>query len=165
MHAVHQTQKLTKLLQHLVALVENKVLHVLHRQVLALDETENTAWRPDNDLRLLFVELVDVCLDGHTSVEHGSLDVRHVFGETDVLVVDLVSELTGVAHDENGAFPGSRVELLEGSEHEHGGLAHAGFGLAKNVGSQDGLRNALLLDYTKKKQVGKRKCLESVSLR
>jgi hypothetical protein len=34
--------ELTKLLQHLVALVENEMLHVLQAQLLALDESEQT---------------------------------------------------------------------------------------------------------------------------
>lgn len=36
---------LTELLQHLVALVQDEVLHVLETQLLALDEGKQTAWK------------------------------------------------------------------------------------------------------------------------
>ena len=38
---------LTELLQHLVALVQDEVLHVLETQLLALDEGKQTAWKKE----------------------------------------------------------------------------------------------------------------------
>lgn len=52
--------------QHLVTFVEDKVLDVLEVQVLFPDESEDSAWRPNNNLRLnsnCFANLRRVVLD------------------------------------------------------------------------------------------------------
>jgi hypothetical protein len=71
----------------------------------------------------------------------------HVLAEAVVLVLDLESELAGVAQAEHEDVAALReVELLQGGEHEHSRLAHARLGLADHVHTQDGLGDALMLD-------------------
>jgi hypothetical protein len=40
--------------------------------------------------------------------------------------------------------------LLQSREHKHGGLSQSRFGLAEDICSQDGLRNAYLLDCSER---------------
>jgi len=62
-----------KLLQHLVALVENEMLHVLQAQLLALDESEQTTWSSDDDVRAVGFQNLLVLGDGQTSEENADL--------------------------------------------------------------------------------------------
>ncbi len=39
------------------------------------------------------------------------------------------------------------LQLLQGGQNEDRGLAHAGLGLAEDVHAQNGLRNALMLNW------------------
>jgi len=138
----------TEGLEHLVALIEDEVLAVRQVEVLGLDEREDAARGADEDVRgVVALEDVLVRLDRRATVENGGLDLREVLGEALVLVGDLEGELTGVAHDEDMALAVGGLELVEGGEHEDGGLAHAGLGLADDVHAEDGLRDALVLDW------------------
>ena len=73
------------------------------------------------------------------------LDAGHVLGEPLVLLADLEGELPGVAHHEHGDLSVLRLDLLQGGQHEDGGLAHPGLGLAQDVHAEHGLRDALML--------------------
>ncbi len=44
--------------------------------------------------------------------------VRHVLAEAVVLVTDLVSQLSGVAHNNDGDLSVHRLDLLKGSENK-----------------------------------------------
>ena len=93
----------TNLVEHLVTLIEHKALDVAKAEVLVANEGVKTTRGGDDDVRvgLLVLEDVDVVLDGSTAVEHSGLDVRKVLAETCVLVLDLESQLAGVAHDQD----------------------------------------------------------------
>jgi hypothetical protein len=80
-----------------------------------------------------------------TSVEHAGLDVRQVLGEALVLLLDLEGQLSGVAEHHHVHLAGHGLQQVQGGQHEHGGLAHAGLGLADDVGAQHGGRDALVL--------------------
>jgi len=54
-----------------------------------------------------------------------------------------------VAHNDDGNVAIDRLELLECSEDEDGGLTHTGLGLAEHVHAQNCLRDAFVLDLTK----------------
>jgi hypothetical protein len=51
-----------------------------------------------------------------------------------------------VGNDKDGNFTLHRLELLQCRNDEHGGLSHAGLGLADDVTAEDGLGDALVLD-------------------
>lgn len=116
--------------------------------MLVADQCVETTGSGDDDVRVgfLVLENVDVVLDGSTTVEDRGLDVRKVLAESGVLVLDLEGQLTSVAHDEDGALAVHRLDLLEGGQNENGSFTETRFGLTKNVGSKDGLRDAVLLD-------------------
>ena len=53
----------------------------------------------DNDVGAIVLEKLTVLADGNTAVENGALHVLKIFGEPFVLVMDLESELAGVAEN------------------------------------------------------------------
>jgi hypothetical protein len=140
--------KRTDLVKHLVTLIENESLDVAKGQLLVTDERVETTGGGDDDVgvRLLAGQGLHVLLDRGTTVEDSSLDVGQVLGETGVLVLDLVGELTGVAHDQDLAFARDGLQLVKSGEDEDSGLTKTGLGLAKNIDVQDSSRDANLLD-------------------
>jgi hypothetical protein len=67
---------------------------------------------------VLVLECLYVGLDGSSTVEHTGLDIGHVLAETVVLVTNLVSQLSGVAHNNDGDLSVHRLDLLKGSENK-----------------------------------------------
>lgn len=143
------SSRLTNLVEHLVTLIEDEALNVSETELLVSDEGVQTTGSGDDDVRvsLLVGEELNVFLHGSTTVEDGSLDVGHVLCESGVFVLDLVGELTGVAHDEDRGLTLDGLHLLESCEDEDGGLSQTGLGLADDIVTENGLRNALLLDW------------------
>ena len=138
----------TNLVEHLVTLIEHKALDVAQTKVLVANERVKATRGGDDDVRvsLLVLEDVDVVLDGSTAVEYSGLDVRQVLAETCVLVLDLESQLAGVAHDQHRALAVDRLDLLKSGQDENGSFTKTRLGLTKDVGSENCLRNAVLLD-------------------
>lgn len=138
----------TNLIQHLVTLVKNEGLHAAERQLLLANQRVQTTWSTNDDVgvRLLVREHFNILLHRGTTVEHGSLDIRQVLAESRVLVLDLVRQLAGVAHDKDGAFARNRLQLMESGQNEDSGLSKARLGLAKHIDVEDRGRNADLLD-------------------
>jgi len=131
-----------------IAFIEDEALEVREIEVALVDELLDTTGSADDDVGHLGLEEVLVLLYGDTAEEDLDLDLRHVFGETEVLLADLVCELAGVAEDEgvDGVVVLLDVELLESGEDEDGGLTGTGLGLADDVVGVDGLGQAFLLD-------------------
>ena len=92
---------LTRLVKHLVALIEDKVLQVGETEVLVANESIDTTGCSDNDVRVcvLVAEKLNVLLHRCSSVEDTDLDVGQELGKTVVFVANLVGQLTSVAHD------------------------------------------------------------------
>lgn len=105
---------------------------------------------------VLVLENLGVLLDGSATVEDASLDVGHVLGETVVLVADLESQLTSVAHDQDRAFAGDGLDLLKGCEDEDRSLTETRLGLADDITSEKRLRDTCLLNCTgdRKSEIG-----------
>ena len=139
---------LTNLIKHLVALIENESLDVAQRQLLIADQSVQTTGSGNHNVgvALLVRQNLDVLLDGSATVEDGSLDVGQVFGESGVLVLDLVGQLTSVAHHKDGALSRNGLQLVESGQDEDRSLTETGLGLAKNIDVEDSSRNADLLD-------------------
>jgi hypothetical protein len=136
------------LVKHLVALIENEDLAAVETKVLVSHESVQSAGCGDNDVRVgvLVLQNLGVLLDRGSSVENSGLHIGHVLAETCVFVFDLVSKLTSVAHNQDRGLASDWLDLLEGGENEDSGLTKTRFGLAKDVGTKDGLRDAYLLD-------------------
>lgn len=141
---------LTGLVQHLVTLVENEVLQVGEAEMPVTDERIDTSGCADDDVRvsILVAEKLNVFLDGCSTVKDTDLDVGQEFGETIILVPDLVSQLTSVAHDQNRSDTrlGLLIHLLKSSKDEDGCLSETRLGLAENIVAENGLRDGNLLD-------------------
>lgn len=138
----------TNLVKHLVALVQHEDADATKTQKLVPDESIQTAWGADNDVRmgLLVAQNFGVLLDGGTAIEHAGLDLRHILGESVVLVADLEGQLSGVAHHKHRTLACNRLDLLKRRKNEDGSFAQTRFSLANDVASDQGLRDASLLN-------------------
>src|SRR6266536_5724210 len=154
---------LTNLIQHLVTLIKNEDLAAAEAQELVTDESVQTTWCGDDDvwMCLLVLENLGILLDGSSTIEDCSFDIWHIFAETCVFVLDLICKLTSVTHNENGCFASDWFHLLKSCENENGSLTKTRFGLAENVGTEDGLRNANLLDCRINRAEGRLTCSPS----
>ena len=139
---------LTNLVKHLVAFIENEDLAAVQAKVLVSDKSVQSAWCGDDNVgvRFLILQNLGILLDGSSSIENSSFHIGHVLAETCVLVLDLVSKLTSVTHNQDRSLPSDWLDLLKSSEDEDCGLTKTRFGLAENVGTEDCLRDAYLLD-------------------
>ena len=95
---------------------------------------------------VLVLQGLHISLDRSTAVEDTRLDVRHVLAEAVVLVANLVSQLTSVAHDNDGDLAVDGLNLLKRGENEDGGLSETRLGLANDITTKQGLGNASLLN-------------------
>lgn len=141
--------KLTNLVKHLVTLVENKSLDVAERKLLVADKGVKTTGSTDDDIgeSVLIRQSLDILLNGSTTVEDGGLYIGKILAESSVFVLDLISQLTSVAHNQDGTLSRNRLQLVKGGKDEDSRLSKTGLGLAKNIDVQDSGRNANLLDY------------------
>ena len=64
---------LTQLLEHFVALVQDEVLDVLQVELLALDESQESAGSSDDDVRAVGLQDLLLFGDGEASEEHADL--------------------------------------------------------------------------------------------
>jgi hypothetical protein len=92
---------------------------------------------------------LNVLRHGCSSVKRADTNVWHVLGETRVLVFDLERQLACMAHNEDGDRAIHGFELLKRRKNEYSCLSVTGFCLTKNVHTEDGLGNALLLNYNR----------------
>lgn len=140
--------QLTNLVKHLVTLVENESLDITEAQLLLSHQSVQAARRSDNDVGVgvLVGKELNILDHWSSSVEDGSLDLGKVLGESSIFVLDLVCKLAGVAHDKNRSLAINGFHLLEGRQDKNCSLAETRLGLAKNIGSKNGLGNADLLD-------------------
>lgn len=139
---------LTRSIKHLVTFVEHEYFDASESKRLVAYESFESSRSADNDVRagVLALEDFGVFHDGSASIEDTCLDVRHVFAEPVVLVANLVSQLTSVAHNDDGNFSIDGLDLLEGSENEDSCLSQARLGLADNISTKKSLGNTGLLD-------------------
>ena len=116
--------------------------------MLVADQGVQTTWGSDDNVwvGILVLQGLNILHHWGSTVEDSGLDLWHVLAEASILVLDLVSQLTSVAHDENGALAGDWLDLLESGEDEDGSLTKTRLGLAEDVGAENCLRNADLLD-------------------
>lgn len=92
--------------------------------MLVSNKRVQTTRSGDDDVRTLGFVLnnVDILLCGSTTVENGSADIRQVFRETRVLVLNLVGQLTSVAKHYNRDFAVNGLNLLKGGQNENSRL-------------------------------------------
>jgi len=141
-------KRLANLIQHLVALVEDEKLDGPQTELLVANQSIQAARGRNDDvrMRLLVGQHLLVLLDVGSAIEDGRLDLRHVFGEAVIFVLDLEGQLTSVAHDEDRGFSGDGVDLLQCRDDKDRGLSEPRLGLAEHIGADNGLWDADLLD-------------------
>jgi len=95
--------KLTNLVKHLVAFIENEVLDVPERKDLVSDQSVKSTRCTNNDVGVLLLALqeLDVLGHGRATIEDGRLNLGEVLAKSGVFVLDLVCQLSSVAHDQN----------------------------------------------------------------
>ena len=134
--------------KHLVTLIQHENPDAVETQIFVANQSVKTAGSADNDVRMGILVLQDlgILLDGSATVEYTSLDVGHVLAEAIILVANLESKFTCMAHNQNRALAGNGLDLLERSQDEDSSLSKTRLGLADNITTQKSLRNAVLLD-------------------
>jgi hypothetical protein len=152
------------LVEHLIALVENKDLTVAESEKFVSYESIQTTRCSDDNVRMrvLVFEDLGILLNRSSSVEDCCLDGWHILAETSILILDLVCKFTGVTHDQYRSLAGDRLNLLKGCQDEDGGFTETRFGLAENIDTEDALRDANLLDCRVKRAEVRSKCSPSV---
>lgn len=143
-----QLAVLTKLLQHLVTLVQHEHLDLARIQTIIPHQPVQPPRRPHHNMRALCLirQNLLISLDRRPPVKHARPNIRHVLCESVELVLDLKGEFSSVTQDDGRDFSFGGFELLQDGEDKDGGLSHTGFGLAEDVLTEDGLRDAFLLD-------------------
>ena len=140
--------KRTYLVKHLVAFVQNEGLDVAKGEHLVSDKGVESARCSNDDIwvGLFVLEQIDVFLNRCAAVEDRGLDVREVLAEASVFVLDLVGELSSMAHDQDGGFSRNGLELMQGGEDKDCSLSQTRLRLAENIKGEHGVGNAYLLD-------------------
>ena len=138
----------TNLIQHFIAFIENEDFDISKAKLLLSDQSVQATRSSNNDMRVgVFVgEDFDVLLHWCPTVKDCCLHFWEIFAEPGVFVLNLVGELTGVTHNKDCTLAGYRLDLLKCSKNEDSCLPKTGLGLAENICSENGLRNAHLLD-------------------
>jgi hypothetical protein len=96
---------------------------------------------------LLILDQFYVLLKRRPAVKHRRPDIWQVLAESRVLVLDLKGEFAGMAEDKHRDFPVDGLDLPERGKDENCSFSEAGFRLAEDVGGENGLGEADLLDF------------------
>ena len=133
--------------QHLVTLVQYKILDIADAKILVSNKSIKSSWRRHHNMRtsLLILDQLDVLLNGRAPIENSRSNIGHVLAKPGILVADLECQFSGMAEDEDRDFAVDGFDLLERGEDKDGCFAEAGFRLTENVGGEDGLRETDLL--------------------
>ncbi len=137
----------TEFADKLVALIHDEELQVLEVESLPRSKIKDPARSPDDDVRGVGLQLLHVRPHGLATIENTRLDVLKVLTHASEFLMDLIGELTCVGEDEaRDRFGVLEIDPLKDCQDEDCRLAHPRFCLAKDVASEDGLGDALLLD-------------------
>ena len=150
--SVGRSVELTDLIEHLITLIQNKCLDSPQPKVFVANQGVKPSGGADNDMgmSILVLQILDIFLHRRTAIENSRLNLREILAEAGIFVLDLVRQLSSVAHDQHRRLVDRSNDLLQSGEYEHSSLSEARFGLAENVGAQYGLRNAHLLNCRRK---------------
>lgn len=88
----------------------------------------------------------NVLLDRSAAIKHRSLHVWHIFAESGIFVLDLISQLSSRAHDQDRASSRNWLKLVESGQGKNSCLSETGLGLTENVDIKDSCWDADLLD-------------------
>ena len=143
--------ELTKLFQHFIAFVQNEMFDFAGVENLVPREGIESSGSGHHDMRALGLVTEQLRILSHwgSTIERRDANVRHILGETRVLVLNLESELASVAKHENRDLAIHGLELLKRRQNKDGGFTVTRLRLAQDVHSQHSLGDALLLNCIK----------------
>src|SRR5947207_10553758 len=99
---------------------------------------------------VLILQNFGILLNRSSAVEYCRLNFWHIFAEPSILILDLVSQLARVAHHKNRSLAGNRFDLLKGCKNKYRSLSETGLCLTEDIGTENSLRDANLLDCRSK---------------
>mmetsp|Transcript_54600 Transcript_54600/g.155394 ORF Transcript_54600/g.155394 Transcript_54600/m.155394 type:complete len:206 (-) Transcript_54600:80-697(-) len=135
------------LVKALVALIKHELCQLVELEVLLAGEPEHPPGRADQDVRAVGPQHLAVLREGHAAVDRPRLDALEVLREAAELELALVGQLSRVADHQHSHGLLGGTDPLQAREQEGLGLPHAGPGLARDVGAEDSMRDALVLDF------------------
>mmetsp|Transcript_58889 Transcript_58889/g.131721 ORF Transcript_58889/g.131721 Transcript_58889/m.131721 type:complete len:269 (+) Transcript_58889:826-1632(+) len=115
-------------------------------QVLVSAQPKNTARGSNQDVWRAVLEHFNILCNGCATIDNASFHTLEVLRETIKLVLDLVCQLACVANDQDFHSLVISTNLLKGGQDENRCLTHARLSLAQDIGSQDRLWDAFVLD-------------------
>ena len=77
------------------------MFQVFEVELLTLDQSKDTARGTNNDVWAVILEGLLIFADVHATKENADFGRGHVFAETFILLGNLVSQFSGVAHDKS----------------------------------------------------------------
>ena len=86
-------------------------------------------------------------VDGLSTVDYFGSDLWQMLGKSCELFLDLIGELSSVTEDQCRYRFGVLRQLMKNCENEHCSLAHARLGLAQDIYTDHGIRDAFLLNF------------------
>jgi len=138
----------TCLFEHFVALIQHEDLQVGQIKGLVLDEGQDSARSTHDHMGWLqSFQQLNVLIDGLSTVDHFSSDLRKMLGESSELFLDLISKLSSMAQYQCRHWFRVLRQLMENSENENSCLTHTRLSLAQHINTNHGIRNALLLNF------------------
>lgn len=83
--------------------------------MLVSDQGVQSTGCSDDDMwvSILVLQELGILLNRSSTVEDCGLDFGHILAEASIFVLDLVSQLAGVAHNKDGCLASDWVDLLE----------------------------------------------------
>jgi len=138
-----------KRFEHLVTFIQNELLQIGKIQCLFIDKTQDAPGCSDDNVgKIVFVlKNISVLLKGDSSVEHLSVDFwTKILLEAFKFGTNLKGQFTGMAENKCRDLPFDWYYLLKNREDKHGSFPHTTLSLTNNVGSQNCLRNAFVLN-------------------
>ena len=138
----------TNLVQHFVAFVKDKGLDVVEAKLLVADKSIQTTGSSHDNVRMSLLAGKDfnILLHRGAAIEDSGLHLGHVLREPIELIADLEGQFAGMGHHKDTGLTGNRLDLLKSRKDENGSLAETRFRLAEDIGAEDSLRNADLLN-------------------
>lgn len=111
---IQEGLQLTKLLKHLVALIQGEVLDILCIQNFVSDEGIQPTRGCNNNMwtSVLLAQYLCIFLDRRSTIEGVNPNLWHILGESSVLIFDLKGKFPGMAEDDDRNFAIYRLQLL-----------------------------------------------------
>lgn len=109
------------------------MLAVLQAKNLVSEQGEDATRSAHNDVRAIILQDFMILLNADTAIEDASLHSGHVLTEAFIFILDLESQFTSVAEDEDRYLARDGLKLLQSGQNEYGRLAHTRLGLRDDV--------------------------------